>query len=115
VDCRSRLEALSFIPGKPLALQGLLIPQSTRVTYIITLALDLVVATGFILLELVLRLHGDFRRSLEPIRGPPLQAELMLYLHWLNTRNLRKLSSKYASPFYPLLQFYCTSGGRFLE
>jgi DNA-binding MarR family transcriptional regulator len=33
------------------------------------------------LLEVVLRLHGDFRRSLEPIRVTPLQAGLMLYLH----------------------------------
>lgn len=36
------------------------------------------------LLEMVLRLHGDFRRSLEPIRvtlTTPLQAGLMLYLH----------------------------------
>jgi DNA-binding MarR family transcriptional regulator len=33
------------------------------------------------MLELVLRLHGDFRRSLEPIRVTPLQAGLMLYLH----------------------------------
>ncbi len=33
------------------------------------------------LLELVLRLHGDFRRSLEPIRVTPLQAGVILYLH----------------------------------
>jgi len=26
------------------------------------------------LLELVLQLHGDFRRNLEPLRVPPLQA-----------------------------------------
>ena len=32
------------------------------------------------LLELVLRLHGDFRRSLEPIRVTPLQAGVRLYL-----------------------------------
>jgi DNA-binding MarR family transcriptional regulator len=32
------------------------------------------------LLELVLRLHGDFRRSLEPIRVTPLQAGVLLYL-----------------------------------
>lgn len=33
------------------------------------------------LLELVLRLEGEFRRSLEPIRvTPPLQAGLLLYL-----------------------------------
>ena len=32
-------------------------------------------------LEVVLRLHGDFRRRLEPIRVTPLQAGLMLYLH----------------------------------
>jgi DNA-binding MarR family transcriptional regulator len=31
-------------------------------------------------LEVVLRLHGDFRRTLEPIRVTPLQAGLMLYL-----------------------------------
>lgn len=36
---------------------------------------------GPTLLELALRLHGDFRRSLEPIRVTPLQAGLMLYLH----------------------------------
>ena len=32
------------------------------------------------LLELVLRVHGEFRRSLEPIRVTPLQAGMMLYL-----------------------------------
>lgn len=32
------------------------------------------------LLELVLRLHGEFRRSLEPINVTPLQAGLILYL-----------------------------------
>ena len=32
------------------------------------------------LLELVLRLEGEFRRSLEPIRVTPLQAGMMLYL-----------------------------------
>ena len=33
------------------------------------------------LLELVLRLEGEFRRSLEPIRVTPLQAGVLLYLH----------------------------------
>ena len=33
------------------------------------------------LLEVVLRLHGDFRRRLEPIRVTPLQAGVILYLH----------------------------------
>ncbi|HEV8325843.1 MAG TPA: MarR family transcriptional regulator [Nitrospiraceae bacterium] len=33
------------------------------------------------LLELVLQLHGEFRRSLEPIRVTPLQAGVLLYLH----------------------------------
>jgi len=32
------------------------------------------------LLELVLRLHGEFRRSLEPIRVTPLQAGVLLFL-----------------------------------
>jgi DNA-binding MarR family transcriptional regulator len=32
------------------------------------------------LLELVLRLEGEFRRSLEPIRVTPLQAGVLLYL-----------------------------------
>ena len=32
------------------------------------------------LLELVLRLEGDFRRSLEPIRVTPLQAGVILFL-----------------------------------
>jgi DNA-binding MarR family transcriptional regulator len=32
------------------------------------------------LLELVLQLHGEFRRSLEPIRVTPLQAGLLLFL-----------------------------------
>jgi len=32
------------------------------------------------LLELVLRVQGEFRRSLEPIRVTPLQAGVMLYL-----------------------------------
>lgn len=36
--------------------------------------------TGPTLLELVLRLHGDFRRSLEPLRVTPLQAGLLLFL-----------------------------------
>ena len=33
------------------------------------------------LLELVLQLHGEFRRSLEPIRVTPLQAGVLLYRH----------------------------------
>lgn len=33
------------------------------------------------LLELVLQLHGEFRRSLEPIRVTPLQAGVILFLH----------------------------------
>jgi DNA-binding MarR family transcriptional regulator len=32
------------------------------------------------LLELVLQLHGDFRRRLEPIRVTPLQAGVILFL-----------------------------------
>jgi MarR family transcriptional regulator, lower aerobic nicotinate degradation pathway regulator len=32
------------------------------------------------MLELVLRLHGEFRRCLEPIHVTPLQAGVMLYL-----------------------------------
>ena len=32
------------------------------------------------LLELVLRVHGEFRRSLEPIRVTPLQAGVLLFL-----------------------------------
>ena len=32
------------------------------------------------LLELVLRLEGEFRRSLEPIRVTPLQAGVVLFL-----------------------------------
>jgi DNA-binding MarR family transcriptional regulator len=32
------------------------------------------------LLELVLQLHGEFRRRLEPIRVTPLQAGVLLYL-----------------------------------
>jgi DNA-binding MarR family transcriptional regulator len=32
------------------------------------------------LLELVLQLHGEFRRSLEPIRVTPLQADVLLFL-----------------------------------
>lgn len=32
------------------------------------------------LLELVLQLHGEFRRSLEPIRMTPLQAGVILFL-----------------------------------
>ena len=31
-------------------------------------------------LELVLQLHGEFRRPLEPIRVPPIQAGVLLYL-----------------------------------
>lgn len=33
------------------------------------------------MLELVLWLHGEFRRRLEPFRVTPLQAGVMLYLH----------------------------------
>jgi DNA-binding MarR family transcriptional regulator len=33
-----------------------------------------------ILLEVVLQLHGEFRRSLEPIRVTPLQAGVLLFL-----------------------------------
>jgi DNA-binding MarR family transcriptional regulator len=36
--------------------------------------------TGPTLLELVLRLHGDFRRSLEPLHVTPLQAGMLLFL-----------------------------------
>ena len=32
------------------------------------------------LLELVLQLHGEFRRSLDPIRVTPLQAGMLLFL-----------------------------------
>ena len=32
------------------------------------------------MLELVLQLHGEFRRSLEPIRVTPLQAGVILFL-----------------------------------
>src|SRR3981081_681257 len=32
------------------------------------------------LLELVLQLHGEFRRSLEPIRVTPLQTGVLLFL-----------------------------------
>jgi hypothetical protein len=35
---------------------------------------------GLTLLELVLRVEGRFRRSLEPIRVTPLQAGVILYL-----------------------------------
>ena len=33
------------------------------------------------LLEVVLQLHGEFRRSLEPLRVTPLQAGMLLFLH----------------------------------
>jgi hypothetical protein len=33
------------------------------------------------LLELVLQLHGEFRKSFEPIRVTPLQAGVILSLH----------------------------------
>jgi DNA-binding MarR family transcriptional regulator len=33
------------------------------------------------LVELVLQLHGEFRRNLEPIRVTPLQAGVLLFLH----------------------------------
>jgi hypothetical protein len=36
--------------------------------------------TGSTLLELLLQLHGEFRRSLEPIRVTPLQAGVILFL-----------------------------------
>ena len=34
------------------------------------------------LLEVVLRMHGDFRRRFEPIGVTPLQVGVMLYLQW---------------------------------
>lgn len=37
-------------------------------------------AENLTLLELVLRVQGEFRRSLEPIRVTPLQAGMILYL-----------------------------------
>lgn len=37
--------------------------------------------TGPALLELVLRLQGDFRRLLQPIRVTPLQAGVLSYIH----------------------------------
>ena len=37
--------------------------------------------TGPTLMELVLQLHGDLRRSLEPVRVTPLQAGVLCYLH----------------------------------
>ena len=37
--------------------------------------------TGSTLLELVLQLHGDFRRTLTPIRVTPLQGGVILFLH----------------------------------
>jgi DNA-binding MarR family transcriptional regulator len=37
--------------------------------------------TSLTMLEHLLRLHGDFRRTLEPIKVTPLQAGLMLFLH----------------------------------
>ena len=37
--------------------------------------------TGPTLLELVLRLEGDFRLTLTPIRVTPLQAGVLLFLH----------------------------------
>jgi DNA-binding MarR family transcriptional regulator len=36
--------------------------------------------TGSTLLELLLQLHDEFRRSLEPIRVTPLQAGVLLFL-----------------------------------
>ena len=40
------------------------------------------------LLELVLQLHGEFRRSLEPIRVTPLQAGVILFLRRHANANL---------------------------
>jgi hypothetical protein len=37
------------------------------------------------LLELVLQLHGEFRRGLEPIRVTPLQAGVLLFLRRMRT------------------------------
>jgi hypothetical protein len=42
------------------------------------------------LLELVLQLHGEFRRSLEPIRLTPLQGEETL---WNSTRTMKMMRS----------------------
>lgn len=49
--------------------------------------------TCFTLLELVLQLHGDFRRSLEPIRVTPLQAGVILYLHRHQDAKLKDTSA----------------------
>ena len=41
------------------------------------------------LVEVVLRVQGDFRRRLEPIGVTPLQAGVMLYLHRHPEANLK--------------------------
>ena len=44
-------------------------------------------------LELVLQLHGEFRRHLEPIRVTPLQAGVLLYLHRHPDAKLREAAA----------------------
>ena len=45
------------------------------------------------LLEWVLQLHGEFRRSLAPFRITPLQAGVMLYLHRHGTAKLKDVAA----------------------
>jgi DNA-binding MarR family transcriptional regulator len=49
----------------------------------LTMTIERAVKHGYedlTILELVLQLHGEFRRSLEPIRVTPLQAGVLLFL-----------------------------------
>ena len=45
------------------------------------------------LLELVLQLHGEFRRTLEPIRVTPLQAGVLLFLRRHAEANMTKAAT----------------------
>jgi DNA-binding MarR family transcriptional regulator len=44
-------------------------------------------------LELVLQWHGQFRRSLEPLRVTPLQAGVLLFIHRHETAKLKDVAT----------------------
>jgi hypothetical protein len=63
------------------------------------------------LLELVLQLHGEFRRSLEPIRVTPLQAGVILYLHRHRDAKLMDAAAALHVRQATLSEPWCGSGG----
>jgi DNA-binding MarR family transcriptional regulator len=58
-----------------------------------TVTLPQVEPHGVTPLELVLRLHGEFRRRLAPLGVTPLQAGVMLYLHRQGEAKLKEAAA----------------------